>query len=53
MREEGAMKRLYVVRVVQPVRLAVPPAKVVSLASRRQARLERLDPKPRPPQSAA
>jgi hypothetical protein len=45
------MKRLYVVRVV-PARPAVAPAKVVSLVSRRQARLERLDPKPRPPQAA-
>jgi hypothetical protein len=47
------MKRLYVVRVVQPAGSAVRPAKVVLLASRRQARLERLDPKPRPPQAAA
>jgi hypothetical protein len=46
------MKRLYVVRVV-PVRPAVTPAKVVSLTSRRQARLERPNPKPRPPQAAA
>jgi hypothetical protein len=46
------MKRLYVVRVIPPARQAVSPAKVVTLASRRQARLERLD-QPRPPKSAA
>jgi hypothetical protein len=46
------MKRLYVVRVVPSARPAASPAKVVSLASRRQARLERLDPKPRPPDAA-
>jgi hypothetical protein len=50
--KENAMKRLYVVRVVPPARPAVPPAKVVLLASRRKARLERLDPKPRPPDAA-
>jgi hypothetical protein len=47
------MKRLYVVRVIPPARPVVPPAKVIALASRRQARLERLDPRPRPPDAAA
>ena len=46
------MKRLYVVRV-SPARPVEPTPKVVSLVSRRQARLEQLDPKPRPPASAA
>ena len=47
------MKRLYVVRVTPPVRPVESPPKVVSLASRRQARLEQLHPKPRPPNAAA
>jgi hypothetical protein len=47
------MKRLYVVRVLPPAPPAESPPKVVSLASRRQARLERLAPKPRPPRAAA
>jgi hypothetical protein len=47
------MKRLYVVRVAPPARRVESPPKVVSLVSRRQARLERLDPKPRPPHAAA
>jgi hypothetical protein len=47
------MKRLYIVRVQPAVPPVAPSPKVVSLASRRQARLERLTPKPRPPQSAA
>ena len=47
------MKRLYVVGVSPPVRAVEPLPKVVSLVSRRRARLERLDPKPRPPASAA
>jgi hypothetical protein len=46
------VKRLYVVRVLPPPAERSP--KVVSLVSRRQARLERLDPKyPRPPRAAA
>jgi hypothetical protein len=47
------MKRLYVVRVQPAVPPVESPPKVVSLASRRQARLERPAPKPRPPKSAA
>lgn len=47
------MKRLYVVRVTPPVRPVESPPKVISLVSRRQARLERLDHKPQPPKSAA
>jgi hypothetical protein len=47
------MKRLYVVRVVPPARPVAPPAKVIALASRRQARLERLNPQQRPPDAAA
>ena len=47
------MKRLYIVRVAPPARPVECPPKVVSLASRRQARLERLDPKTRPPRAAA
>ena len=46
------MKRLYVVRVTPPARPVESPPKVVSLVSRRKARLERLHPKPRPPQAA-
>ena len=46
------MRRLYVVRVLPPARPAVSPAKVVTLTSRRKARLERLDRKPRPPDAA-
>jgi hypothetical protein len=50
---EDTMKRLYIVRVQPAVPPVAPSPKVVSLASRRQARLEQLTPKPRPPQSAA
>jgi hypothetical protein len=46
------MKRLYLVRVVPPVRPVESPPKVVSLAARRKARLERLN-RPRPPDAAA
>ena len=46
------MKRLYLVRVVPPARPVEPPPKVVSLAARRKARLERLDPPPRPTEAA-
>jgi hypothetical protein len=48
----GAMRRLHLVRLVPPARPAVTPAKVISLASRRQARLERLDRNPRPTDAA-
>jgi hypothetical protein len=47
------MKRLYLVRVVPPARPVESPPKVVSLAARRKARLERLDPPPPPPKAAA
>ncbi len=46
------MKRLYVVRVVPPARPVPGPSKVVSLAARRKARLERLERAPRPPEAA-
>jgi hypothetical protein len=46
------MNRLHVVRVAPSTRPVASPAKVVSLASRRKARLERLDPPPRPKRAA-
>jgi hypothetical protein len=47
------MKHLYVVRVVPSARPVPTPAKVVSLAARRKARLERVQRAPRPPDEAA